>query len=234
VADAIVRAARLDPARDDVLEVGPGLGVLTERLARAAHRVVAFELDGQLAEWLRTEFPSVEVLAADILQQDIAPLFEADFIVVANLPYHITSPAVRHLLKAHPKRLVIMSQLEVAERIAASPGSLSALSVIVQAQAAARILQRVPAAAFYPKPKVDSAVLLLEPLEQPRAVGPEFEAFVHAGFKQPRKQLANSLADGLQVPKAQALELLEKAGIEPTRRPQELTIGEWVHLFEAS
>jgi len=196
--------------------------------------VIAVELDGQLAEWLRTEFPSVEVLTADILQQDIAPLFEADFIVVANLPYHITSPAVRHLLKAHPKRLVIMTQREVAERIAASPGSLSALSVIVQAQAAARIVRRVPAAAFYPKPKVDSAVLLLEPLEQPRAVGPAFEAFVHAGFKQPRKQLANSLADGLQVPKPQALELLEKAGIEPSRRPQELTIGEWVHLFEAT
>jgi 16S rRNA (adenine1518-N6/adenine1519-N6)-dimethyltransferase len=237
VADAIVRAGRLDRARDDVLEVGPGLGILTERLVRVARRVVAIELDAQLADWLRTEFAEapLEVLRANVLEVNLSVLFDQPFVVVANLPYHITSPAVRQLLAAQPKRLVVMTQREVAERISAPPGELSALSVIVQVQATTKIVLHVPSSAFYPRPNVDSAVLLLEPHAQPpiaRDAMPAFAELVHAGFKQPRKQLGNSLADGLTVTKPEALALLQRAGIEPVRRPHQLTIDDWVRLFE--
>jgi 16S rRNA (adenine1518-N6/adenine1519-N6)-dimethyltransferase len=237
VADAIVRAARLDRAGDEVLEVGPGLGILSERLVHLARRVVAIELDAQLADWLRTEFTEapLEVLRANVLEVNLSALFDQPFVVVANLPYHITSPAIRHLLAAQPKRLVVMTQRQVAERISAPPGELSALSVIVQVQAAPTIVLHVPSSAFYPRPKVDSAVLVLEPLAQPpiaRDAVPAFAELVHAGFKQPRKQLGNSLADGLAITKREALELLERAGIEPTRRPHELAIDDWVRLFE--
>jgi 16S rRNA (adenine1518-N6/adenine1519-N6)-dimethyltransferase len=238
VAVAIVRAARVGP-RTEVLEVGPGLGVLTSRLARLAKRVVAVEIDAQLAETL--EGANVSVVNADILATDPTQFFTAAYTVVANLPYHITSPALRHLLAAGPpfaERLVVMVQAEVADRIAARPGDLSALAVLIQVQAAVQLLRRVPAAAFYPPPKVDSAVLVLEPLgDTQRAVQREalvaFSRLVHAGFKQPRKTIANSLADGLEINKTQALDLLQRAGIEPGRRPGAVDVADWVRLFRS-
>jgi 16S rRNA (adenine1518-N6/adenine1519-N6)-dimethyltransferase len=243
VAAAIVRAARLDPTRDAVLEVGPGLGVLTERLVRSARRVVAVELDPQLADWLRIELasPKLAVETADILSVDPASFFEDPYVVVANLPYRITSPALRRLLESGPpfaSRLVVMVQREVADRITAPPGELSALAVTIQAQAQVRLVRHVPASAFYPRPRVDSAVMALQPLhaaERPvsHAAFPAFVHFLHAGFKQPRKQIANSLAEGLETDKPAVLGLLERAGIEPTRRPQTLGVPEWVRLFHA-
>jgi 16S rRNA (adenine1518-N6/adenine1519-N6)-dimethyltransferase len=241
VAAAIVRAAGLDQ-RTDVLEVGPGLGALTERLARTARRVVAVEIDEHLVDWLRAELAgsvNVSVCAADILRIDPSSLFDRDFVVVANLPYHITSPALRHLLAIGPpfaRRLVLMVQAEVAERIAAEPGQMSALAVITGAQARVSRVRRVPAAAFYPRPKVDSAVLLLQPIPPAeRAVTreelPAFAELVRAGFQQPRKTLANSLADGLHCPKEQALERISRAGIDPGARPQALSVDDWVRLF---
>ncbi len=241
-ANAIVAAAHLDPEDDEVLEVGPGLGVLTERLVRHARRLVAVELDPLLAEWLRTDLASanLEVRNQDILQFDPASAFDRPYVAVANLPYHITSPALRHLLSAGPpyaRRLVLMVQREVADRIVARPGALSALAVYVQAQAEVRIVRHVPAGAFYPRPKVDSAVLLLEPLaEGSRLVARtqlgSFFDFLHAGFAQPRKTLANSLAQGLRVEKAEILPALSAVGVDPSRRPQELTLAEWTALFE--
>jgi 16S rRNA (adenine1518-N6/adenine1519-N6)-dimethyltransferase len=240
VAAAIVRAAGLDSV-PDVLEVGPGLGVLTVRLARVARRVVAIEIDPTLADWLRTELdgPNVEVVTADVLQSEPASYFAAPFVVVANLPYHVTSPALRHLLNAGPPfaaRLVVMVQAEVADRIAAAAGDMSALAVTIQAQAGVRLLRRVAASAFYPRPRVDSAVLLIEPLsDADRKIGrselADFTRLVQAGFKQPRKKLANSLADGLGVSKEAATELLATAGIDPSVRPQALPIEAWVRLF---
>jgi 16S rRNA (adenine1518-N6/adenine1519-N6)-dimethyltransferase len=242
VAAAIVQAARLDPMRDEVLEVGSGLGVLTERLVKAARRVVAVEIDAQLADWLRAELtsPNLSVETADILRLDLARLFEDPYVVVANLPYHITSPALRRLLESGPPfaaRLVVMVQREVADRITAPVGELSALAVTIQAQAQVRLVRHVPASAFYPKPTVDSAVLALQPHHAAeRAVShaafPAFVDFVHAGFKQPRKQIANSLAEGLGVDKSEAIERLARAEIEPTRRPQTLSVADWVKLFE--
>ena len=241
VAAAIVKAATLD-ATADVLEVGPGLGALTERLARVARRVVAIEIDEHLVESLRAELTDIgnaSVCAGDILKVDPSSFFDRDFVVVANLPYHITSPALRHLLGVGPPfatRLVVMVQAEVADRVAAAPGQMSALAVIIQAQARVTRIRRVPAAAFYPPPKVDSAVLLLEALAgAERAVSraelAEFSELVRAGFKQPRKTLANSLADGLGAPKEKATERLARAGIDPSARPQALGVDDWVRLF---
>ncbi|HEV7666689.1 MAG TPA: 16S rRNA (adenine(1518)-N(6)/adenine(1519)-N(6))-dimethyltransferase RsmA [Chloroflexota bacterium] len=243
IASAIVRAAKLLPD-EDVLEVGPGLGVLTERLAKAARRVVAVEVDAALGEALRESLTpeNVAVETADILKVDPASFFGEPFVVVANLPYHITSPALRHLLAAGPPfaaRLIVMVQAEVADRIAAKPGEMSALAVTIQAQAQVRIVRRVPASAFYPAPKVASAVLLLQPLaEGERAVErgevTEFTALIHAGFTQPRKTLANSLADGLGVEKPAAVERLARAGIDAGLRPQALTVADWVRLFRST
>jgi 16S rRNA (adenine1518-N6/adenine1519-N6)-dimethyltransferase len=245
VATAIVRAAKLDRSRD-VLEVGPGLGVLTERLARAARRVVAVEIDSQLAEGLRVEFAgginNVAIHTEDVLKVDPSSFFDAPYMVVANLPYHITSPALRHLLSAGPPfadRLVVMVQAEVAERIAARASNMTSLAVVIQAQASVEIVRRVPASAFFPRPKVDSAVMLLEPLPDiDRAIQrgelAEFTRLVQAGFKQPRKKLVNSLAEGLGVPKQVASELLAQADIDPSLRPQDLAVADWVRLFRSS
>ncbi len=243
MASAIVKAAALQPA-EEVLEVGPGLGVLTERLARAAHRVVAVEIDTELASALRVEFDgaNVTVHTADVLKVEPASFFEKPFVVVANLPYHITSPALRHLLAAGPPfalRLVVMVQAEVAERIAAQPGDMSSLAVSIQAQARVRIVRRVPAAAFFPRPKVDSAVVLLEPLSDedrpvPRSELTQFVTLVQAGFKQPRKKLVNSLAEGLGEAKPTALELLKSADIDPGQRPQDLAVADWVRLYRST
>ncbi|MDQ3809456.1 MAG: 16S rRNA (adenine(1518)-N(6)/adenine(1519)-N(6))-dimethyltransferase RsmA [Chloroflexota bacterium] len=236
VARAIVRAAAVDRASDAVLEVGPGLGVLTERLVANARQVVAIELDQHLAEALRAiPADNLHVVTADVLATNIDGLIEEPFVVVANLPYHITSPALRHLLASKARRLVVMVQREVAERIAAAPGAMSSLAVTVQVQARPTIVLRVPASAFYPPPRVDSAVLVLEPLAQPpvsREQLPRFVELVQAGFKQPRKQLGNSLAEGLNIDKAAAARRLSQAGIDPGRRPQELAVADWVRLFE--
>jgi 16S rRNA (adenine1518-N6/adenine1519-N6)-dimethyltransferase len=240
VAAAIVRAARVG-IDSEVLEVGPGLGVLTRLLARRARRVVAVELDSQLAQTLREELPpeTVEVITADILTFEPSTAFHRPYTVVANLPYHITSPAVRRLLGSGPpfaQRLVLMVQAEVAERISARTGAMSALAVTIQMQARVKVLRRVKSEAFYPRPKVDSAVLVLEPLpDAERAISREelneFTVLVQAGFKQPRKTLTNSLADGLGVPRAQAVERLERTGIDPVLRPQALTLDDWVRLY---
>jgi 16S rRNA (adenine1518-N6/adenine1519-N6)-dimethyltransferase len=240
VAAAIVRAAKVDVSTD-VLEVGPGLGVLTQRLAATARRVVAVELDVTLAEWLQSELPHVSVVNEDILKFEPSGFFENPFVVVANLPYHITSPALRHLLAVGPpfaSRLIVMVQAEVAERIAAPVGHMSGLAVAIQAQARVRIVRRVPATAFYPRPKVDSAVLFVEPLpDADRLISrdelADFVTLVQAGFKQPRKKFLNSLSEGLQTDRPAALALIERAGLDASRRPQELDVAEWIRLFRA-
>jgi 16S rRNA (adenine1518-N6/adenine1519-N6)-dimethyltransferase len=239
VAAAIVRAAQV-AATTDVLEVGAGLGVMTRRLARRARRVVAVEIDAALAAAVRETAPdNVLVVEADVLRFQPETCFDAPYTVVANLPYHITTPALRHLLAAGPpfaQRLVVMLQAEVADRVASEPGELSALAVVTQAQARTRVLRRVPPDAFYPRPKVASAIVLLEPIAEPertiqREELADFTSLVQAGFKQPRKTLANSLADGLIVTRAEASDRLRRAAIDPSLRPQALSVAEWARLF---
>jgi len=215
--DRIVAAAELE-AGDVVLEIGPGVGTLTRRLAAQAGEVVAVELDDRLIELLRADFagqPHVHIVHNDILEIDPPALLaaylptelpheeslakQAGYKVVANLPYYITSLVLRHLLEAAPPPTlaVVMVQKEVAERICAKPGDLSLMAIGVQFYAKPRLIHRVPAGAFYPAPKVDSAILRLDVQAQPTvtAVAPQaFFRVVRAGFGQKRKQLANSLS----------------------------------------
>ena len=236
----IVAAAELTPS-DEVLEVGPGLGVLTRELVRVARRVVAVELDRRLAELLPRLVPNperLEVYQGDILDFDPAVAFRGRYKVVANLPYHITSPALRHLLSARrrPELMVVMVQREVAERIAARPGNTSLISIMVQLYARVSVVRQVPAESFYPAPKVDSAVLKLEVYDRlpPEVDDPEaFLGFVAAGFSRRRKQIHNSLSESLWFPPRGVFDVLRNAGIEPTRRAQTLSLQEWLRLYRA-
>ncbi|MBA2449006.1 MAG: ribosomal RNA small subunit methyltransferase A [Chloroflexi bacterium] len=235
--EVIASAADVGPT-DEVLEIGPGLGILTRALARRAARVVAVELDRDLAGVLPRLVPgNVVILAADALDFAPAEHFAGPYKLVANLPYNVTTPVIlRYLDGVHrPSLLMVMVQKEVAERIVAGSGRRSYLAVAVQSAASPRMVRVVPPGAFFPRPKVDSAVLRLEP----RAAGlvPDdrraaFLKLVQAGFAQPRKQLANSLAQGLDRPKSDVLELLIRAGILAERRPQDLELDEWRVLFE--
>jgi 16S rRNA (adenine1518-N6/adenine1519-N6)-dimethyltransferase len=243
----IAAAADLGPD-DEVLEVGPGLGILTQQLARRARRVVAFELDRDLAAALPRLVPeNVEIVQGDALILDPADHVAGPYKLVANLPYQITSPFLgRYLsLQPGPTVLVLMIQREVAERIAARPGDLSYLAVAVQSAATPRIVRLVSPGAFYPRPKVESAVIRLDPLAEPLVPTderPAFLALVRAGFGQPRKQLLNSLHQGLTQESGSrdawsrddVRALLERAGIGTERRPQELALSEWRALHDAS
>ena len=245
-------SAGLTPA-DAVIEVGPGLGVLTRELAVQAGWVFAIELDKRLAAILKQtlgSFDNVTIINEDVLRIDPAALLAehraklrpaADssltYKVVANLPYYITSPVLRHFLEASvkPQTMVVMVQKEVAEAIAASPGRMSLLSVGVQLYGEPGIISRVPAQCFYPAPEVDSAILRVDVYrEPPVAVSDEkgFFKLVRAGFSAPRKQIANSLAQGLGLPKAEVLPLLERSEIVPRRRAETLTLAEWARLWE--
>jgi 16S rRNA (adenine1518-N6/adenine1519-N6)-dimethyltransferase len=237
--DAIVAAAELAPA-DHVVEVGPGLGVLTRRLLAAGASVLAVELDPRLADYLRRELGGIdrfELIEADALSLHPRDLVDAGpFKLVANIPYHITSPLLHAFLEGErpPELTVLLVQLEVAQRVAAPPGGMSYLSVFVQNVAAAEIVARVPAVAFEPEPAVDSAILRLR--RRPEAVippGPDREPFyrvVQAGFRQRRKQVHNGLTRELPVDRGVVEEALDSCGVAPDRRPQTLSIDEWACL----
>lgn len=243
----IVAAADLSP-EDTVVEVGPGVGHLTRLLSEAAGRVIAVELDSNLAALLRRELadrPNVEIVEGDILALDPAALADAratgrPYKVVANLPYYITSAALRHLLEAQPPPalLVVTVQREVADRITASPGDMSLLAVSVQFYGRPRRVARIPAGAFFPPPKVDSAIVRIDvypPEERPVQVADtqRFFDIVRAGFGQKRKQLRNSLAAGLHLPSERVEAALARAGIDPHRRAETLSLKEWEALYQA-
>jgi len=237
VLQRITAAAELAPA-DVIVEVGPGLGILTRELAQKAARVIAIELDNKLAAALKqtlAPFNNVTIINDDVLKLEPAALV-TDYKVVANLPYYITSPVLRHFLEASakPRLMILMVQKEVAEAIVASPGEMSLLSVSVQFYGEPRIISYVPAQCFYPAPKVDSAILRINLYPQPAVAVDKtgFFELVRAGFSAPRKQLANSLAQGLGISKSDALSLLETAGIVPQRRAETLTLEEWARLFK--
>lgn len=233
-------------SEETVVEVGAGLGVLTRELAARARTVVAVEVDEKLCLHLRENlqpYPNVTIVCADVLAVSPASLLEkagarAPYAVVANLPYYNAAPVLRHFLEGDlpPKRLVVMLQREVAESIAAGPGKMSLLGVAVQFYGSPRLLFGVPAQAFYPPPKVQSAILRIDVAEGPRVEVPDAASFfevVRAGFNAPRKQLRNSLAQGLRVPPAEAEALLAAAGIDSRRRPQELALEDWAALCRA-
>jgi 16S rRNA (adenine1518-N6/adenine1519-N6)-dimethyltransferase len=240
VLEAIIAAAELSPD-DLVVEVGPGLGILTRELARKAGAVIAIELDDNLATLLQKtlkSFPNVSIINGDVLK--IAPgeiTRGQGYKVVANLPYYITSPVLRHFLEASakPQTMVVMVQKEVAEAIAAKAGDMSLLSVSVQFYGKPEIITTVPPESFYPAPEVSSAIVKINVYAKPKVDVDEKSFFdtVRAGFAAPRKQLANSLAKGLGWEKAEGLPFLQKASIEPSRRAETLTIEEWASLYRA-
>ena len=249
LADADVLSAILaeaDPeAGSRVLEIGPGLGFLTGGLLDAGAAVTAVELDVRLAEFLRERFAAaletgmLELIEGDALDLDLVRLLEPPYDVVANLPYHITSPILHALLGAppRPRHLVLMVQREVAERIAAPPGKMSYLSVFVQYHARVRIAFHVPPEAFEPEPAVESAVIVVEPFDDDDRLAPgeedELWRLVQASFRERRKMLHNVLSRQLHLEPARVDAALAAAGIAPDRRPQTLAVGEWLVLREA-
>jgi 16S rRNA (adenine1518-N6/adenine1519-N6)-dimethyltransferase len=235
----ITSAAEVAPD-DIIVEVGPGLGILTRELAKKAGRVIAIELDDKLAVLLKerlASFKNVTIINDDVLKITPGDLLKGGFSykVVANLPYYITSPVLRHFLtaSAKPQMMIVMVQKEVAEAIAAEPGQMSLLSVSVQFYGKPEIISRVPAESFYPAPEVDSAILRIDLYPKPAVDVDEsgFFDIVRAGFAAPRKQIANSLAQGLGLPKTEVLPVLKRADIAPQRRAETLSLEEWAGLW---
>jgi 16S rRNA (adenine1518-N6/adenine1519-N6)-dimethyltransferase len=241
VLQTIVEAAELSP-RDTVIEVGPGLGILTAELIRWAGNVVAVELDTNLASLLKRRLassPNLRVINTDILKISPSELLEVTsrYKVVANLPYYITSPVLRYFVEASskPSLMVVMVQKEVGEAIVAGPGKMSLLAVSLQVYSKPRIISYVPARCFYPQPKVDSVILRFDLLPEPAVKVADIDGFfdlVRAGFGSPRKQLHNSLAHSLGMKPAEITLLLEGANIDSKRRAETLSLEEWARLYE--
>ena len=242
VLNRIVEAAEIAPD-DEVLELGAGTGVLTRELAKQAQRVVAVELERDVLTFLAkttAHYPNVEIVERSLLYLDPTEVFgEAPYKLVANLPYYITAPTFRHFLEsANPPRvMVVMVQQEVAERITAQPGDLSVLAISIQFYGQPRIVERVPSSAFYPAPKVDSAILRVDFSPQyadmlpSKAERDSFFRVVQAGFSEKRKQLHNSLTHGLHYKNELVRSWLAEAGIDASRRAEMLSIDEWLTLW---
>jgi 16S rRNA (adenine1518-N6/adenine1519-N6)-dimethyltransferase len=238
ILNAIADAAHVG-AGDTVVEIGPGLGSLTEVLAARASRVVAVELDGDLAGRLRTRMPAnVEVVEADARDVEPESLLNGctDYKLLGNLPYYAAMPILRHFLEGECKPLTaaVLVQLEVAREICAAPGQMSLMSVSVQLYGQPRLVRLVRPGSFNPPPRVTSAVVgvnvfrqAAEGVDNPTA----FFRVVRAGFSAPRKQLRNALAHGLAVTPVDAEALLKTAAIDPRRRAETLAVAEWATLY---
>jgi 16S rRNA (adenine1518-N6/adenine1519-N6)-dimethyltransferase len=225
--------------KDIVLEIGAGLGNLTRLLSLQAKEVIAVELDADfipILEDVTNTYANIQIIHGDILKIELADLILASgYLVVANIPYYITSNLIRHLVNAkiRPARMVLTVQREVAERICALPGKLSLLGLSVQVFGHPEIVARVPAGAFYPPPKVDSAIVRIQLYSSPIIPDLQLNTFfqiARAGFSQKRKTLRNSLSAGLQEEKTTIEKLLGDAGIDAMRRAETLSLDEWKSL----
>ena len=223
-------------SEDTVVEVGPGLGILTDELTKLAGRVFTIEVDPTLASNLPPR-PNLTVINEDVLEVDLTGLLEGHSVykVVANLPYYITQPTLRHFLEASfkPAVMVVMIQKEVAQNIVAKPGDMGLLSICIQLYGKPVIVRYVSSRAFYPQPEVDSAILRIDVYQQPAVNLKDVDSFfkvVRAGFGTKRKQLHNALAQGLGITSQTAVELLDKADIGHERRAQTLSLEEWSTL----
>lgn len=235
--DAIIAAAEIAPL-DTVLEIGPGLGVMTDELGKTGARIVAVETDSNLVELLRRRVPdNVIIEESDIMKFNLSTL-PSNYKVVANVPYYITSPIIRLLMESQnpPAISVLLIQKEVAERIAAKPGQMSILALSVQYYAEVELVADVPRDKFYPAPRVDSTIIKITRREQPVFAADARTLFrlMKAGFGEKRKQLRNALAGGLHISSQQAAELIEQAGFAATVRAQELGMDQWERLYRLS
>ncbi len=238
----IVRDAQVT-ASDRVLEIGAGLGNLTRLLAQHAHQVTAIEIDDRLTpvlEGVLRPFDNVQLVRGDILEISMEGLFtEGGYLVVANIPYYITSAVIRHLLEAvvKPGRIVLTIQREVAERILSRDEKMSLLSLSVQVYGDARITNQIPASCFYPRPQVDSSVLIIDVDEQPKLSDEGIRwlfKLAHAAFNQKRKMLRNSLKSIFDGDDEKLSAVLAQAGIDSQRRPEALSLDEWIRLTRAA
>ncbi len=228
-------------AEDVVLEIGPGLGILTRELAATAERVIAVERDARLAAGLRgAELDKVEIVEADALEVDFPSVVgNADYHVVANLPYSVGTALIQKLQESQPppRTLTLMLQREVAERIVAAPPDMNLLAVAVQFFGKPKLLFRIGTGAFVPPPTVQSAVIRIATHDLPPVPAIDQEAFfrvVRAGFSQPRKQITNNLVHELGYSRDEIHRVLDVAGVEPTVRPERLTVDDWVRVFRAA
>ena len=236
----IVEAADISPT-ETILEVGPGRGFLTKALAERAGRLVAVELDDVLIPPLREKFAdcdNVEIVEGDARAVDIDSLVgtATEYKVVANLPYYAATPIVRRFLEAphKPTTLVVMVQKEVGLEMTAPPGKMGILSVATQIYGSPRIVTSVPPRAFRPSPNVTSSVVRIDTYPEPAVAFDSAEKFftlVRAGFSAPRKQIHNSLKNGLGIESKEIMALLGNAEISATRRAQTLSIKEWGTLY---
>jgi 16S rRNA (adenine1518-N6/adenine1519-N6)-dimethyltransferase len=248
VLEKIIDASDIKPD-DIVLEVGPGLGTLTQKLAEKAKKVIAIEKDETMIEILKEtlkDFNKIEVIQGDILKTPSADSGQADlklpkkYKIVANIPYYLTSPLIRKFLEseAPPQTMILMLQKEVAQRICSVPPNMSLLAVSVQFYAEAKIVSIVSKGCFWPSPKIDSAIIKIAPENKYNTPAEKFFEVVKAGFSHPRKQLVNNLttlknADGVKLTKVQISNWLSKNNIDASRRSETLTVSDWVNLTES-
>ncbi|NUM25559.1 MAG: ribosomal RNA small subunit methyltransferase A [Candidatus Buchananbacteria bacterium] len=233
--------------QDVVLEVGPGLGILTESLVKQARQVVSVELDKRLFTFLKTKFinqPNLKLVEADILKFDVADAISGEYKIVANLPYTITSFFLKKFLTgpATPKSFTLLLQKEVAERICALPGAMSLLAVSVQLYGQPKIIEVVSRHDFWPSPKVDSAIIQISAIKDKVAVDNFFSGLVtekffwqvvKIGFAARRKQLHNNLASGLKIPPGEVKKILNQANFDEQIRAQNLSVNDWLRLSAA-
>ncbi|MCX8276994.1 MAG: 16S rRNA (adenine(1518)-N(6)/adenine(1519)-N(6))-dimethyltransferase RsmA [Dehalococcoidia bacterium] len=239
---SIIDAADLS-SDDTVVEVGPGRGALTDDLVKRAGRVLLLEFDEDLADRFASKYesnPNVRVLNIDArdFESDLDPwLAESDYKVVANLPYYAANPITRNFLEStrKPTSMVIMVQREVANDMAANPGDMSLLSLAIQIYSTVEPIVDAAPSCFNPPPKVYSTVIKLKPTQETRInfeSADDFFKLAKCGFKSPRKQLHNSLSDGLFITLDDARAIVEKTGFETSRRPATLSLDDWQILYD--
>ena len=230
---------------DTLLEIGPGMGVLTQEIAKIAKKVIAVEKDPRMCNFLKERlqnFDNIEIINQDILKfqiqnykSQINSKFKIqNYKIIANLPFYITAPVIRKFLetKNPPQEMVLIIQKEVAQRICAKPPKMSILAVSVQFYANPKILSYVSKKSFYPQPKVDSAIIQIKPEKKYKVNPDKFFKIVKAGFSQPRKQLANNLSKQLNINKKELSSLLLDKGVKPTQRAETLTVNSWIDLLK--
>ncbi len=233
----IINAAQIEP-EDIILEIGPGKGKLTRQLIKKAKKVIAVEKDPRLTNFLKQEFQNekkLKIIEADILKF-LKSWAEKKYKVVANIPYYLTSCLIRLLLESSnpPKKIILLIQKEVAQRICAKPPSMSLLAVSVQFYAQTEIIAYVKRQAFWPQPKVDSAIIKITPLAKKYSENfiSNFFSLVKAGFSQPRKQLKNNLYQKLKINREKILASLAQIGINPEQRAETLSLEKWLILTD--
>ena len=238
----IIKAADLKPS-DIILEIGPGLGILTKELAKKVKKVIAVEKDKKLADILKKELDNNKIKNIQVINQDILKFKSSSFNLkesyklIANLPYYITGPVIRMFLESTkpPELMVLMVQKEVGKRICASPPKMSKLAVFSQFYGKPEIVKFVSKKSFRPQPKVDSVILKIKPLilTDKRLIKTDrklFSKIVRAGFSQPRKQLINNFSKSLEISRKEVEKWLKENKIQPSQRAESLTVENWIDL----